>query len=470
MALKFILASGGDNYNISDIVQKVTWEGRKNSPARSLQLQLLDDPDLGEGSRAPVDVYEGCHILFLEDGKELFRGIIMKQARSQDRKLTITAYDNAIYLSNNKDSFKYKNKNLAEIFVDVCTRFGITRGEIASASYKIPRLIETNCTIYDLLCQALSKTYKATGDRYYIMSKGGMLHLLLRRENITKWVLETGAVGYEYGNLTQYSYEKSIEETRTRLKLINDKGKAMAVWADRELETKIGQMQDVQTTEDKKKKAKEAAATMLRELKKPHESLSVTALGLSDVYTGIAVYISIPEINIGRTFYVDSDSHTWDGDYHSMKLKLNFAGDLESISEEGEIESTKSEEKSTTKEVRQEIKDAASGLKAKKAAEKKVIQIGRKAERAANAAERAAKNASRAKSELKTGKYAQIAVSQAAKAQNYYEQSKAALVEVKALVNVAQSDTTRKCDFAVQQAESSARRAAGAAETAKAYL
>ena len=105
--LKFILVKLKIGYDISDIVEKVTWSGRKNSPARSVQLQLLDDPDLGEGNRPGIDVYEGHHLIFLEDDKELFRGIIMSQSRSQDRKLTVTAYDSAIYLSNNKDSFSY---------------------------------------------------------------------------------------------------------------------------------------------------------------------------------------------------------------------------------------------------------------------------------------------------------------------------------------------------------------------------
>ena len=123
--LKFILVKLKVGYDISDIVEKVTWSGRKNSPARSVQLQLLDDPDLGEGNRPDIDVYEGHHLIFLEDDKELFRGIIMSQSRSQDRKLTVTAYDSAIYLSNNKDSFSYTKKTLTEIFLDICKRYGL---------------------------------------------------------------------------------------------------------------------------------------------------------------------------------------------------------------------------------------------------------------------------------------------------------------------------------------------------------
>jgi len=472
MALQFILIKEKAGYDISDIVEKVTWSGRKNSPARSLQLGLIDDPSLGSANRADIDVYSGCHLIFLEDGTELFRGIIMKQVQSQDHTLTITAYDNAIYLSNNRDSFSYRKKTLTEIFMDICKKYGISRGETASVLYKIPIITDVNVTVYDALCNALSQTYKGTGERFYMISKRGQLHLIRRKEQITKLVLETGAEGSSYGNLTQYSYSKDISNVRTRLKLISQEGKALVQWADADLEEKIGMMQESQTPDDtlSKSKLKTMAVTMLNELKKPAESLNVTALGISYVYAGMAVYISIPDINIGRTFYVDADTHTWEGDYHTMKLTLNFATDLESINENGETEVDKTSEKSATKAAKQAIKEAAAALKKKKAAESKVIKAGKRAEKAADAAEKALKNAAKAKKVEKAQKYAKTVITQSAKAQTENEKAKETLVAAKELMNIAQSTITTNADFAAKQAEASARRASDAAAGAEQYL
>jgi hypothetical protein len=472
MALKFILIKDRTGYDISDIVQKVTWSGRKNSPARSLQLVLLDDASLGSANRADIDVYSGNHVIFVEDGTELFRGIIMKQMQTQEHTLTVTAYDNAIYLSNNRDSFSYKKKTLTDVFLDVCTKYGISRGETAVVQYKIPVLADNATTIYDILCNALSQTYKATGERYYIMSKKGQLHLLRRKEQVTKYVLETGASGSSYGNLTQYSYSRDISNTRTRLKLVSQEGKVMAQWADMDLEDKIGMMQDVQTPDDEVAKGslKTLAVTMLNELKKPAESLNITVLGISSVYSGTAVYISIPDIGIGRTFYVDADTHIWDGDYHTMKLTLNFAKDLESINEAGETETDKSADSSATKNAKQAIKDAASALKKKKAAESKVIKAGKAAEKAAVAAEKALANAKKAKNKSKATAYANTVITQSAKAQAENGKAKTALAEAKALMNMAQSSVTTSADYAAGQAESAAKRAATAAAGAADYL
>lgn len=467
MSLKFILVKDKSGYDISDIVQKVVWSGRKNSPARSLQIVLLDDASLGSSNRADVDVYSGNHLIFSEDGAELFRGIIMKQVSTQEQTLTITAYDNAIYLSNNKDSFTYTKKTLTEVFVDVCSRYGISRGETAAVLYKIPTLTGRSTTIYDLLCNAMSQTYKATGERYYIVSKKGQLHLLRRRENATKYVMETGNDGSAYGNITQYSYSRDISNTKTRIKLLSSSGGVAATWSDMELEGKIGMMQDVQTPEETKN-LKTLAVTMLNELKKPAESLNITALGVSSVYSGTAVYASIPDIGIGRAFYVDADTHTWDGDYHTMKLTLNFATDLESINEEGEVETAT--ESSATAAAKQAVKDAAAALKSKKAAEAKVVKAGAAAEKYATAAEKALANAKKQKTKAKAASYAKTAITQASKALAEYEKAKTALAEAKSLVNMAQAVITTNADYAARQAELAAQRAQAASDEAQDYL
>ncbi|MDE7183208.1 MAG: hypothetical protein K2O40_01785, partial [Lachnospiraceae bacterium] len=65
---------------------------------------------------------------------------------------------------------------------------------------------------------------------------------------------------------------------------------------------------------------------------------------------------------------------------------------------------------------------------------------------------------------------AKTVLTQAAKAQAEYEKARTAMAEVKALMNLAQSAVTTSADFAVNQAEASARRASDAAEEAAQYL
>ena len=304
--------------------------------------------------------------------------------------------------------------------------------------------------------------------------------------------------GSPYGNLTAYSYSKSIADTRTRLRLVGEEGGTVAEWADYALEEKIGIMADVQSADESlgMKKLKEQVVVMLNELKEPKQALTVTALGISSIISGAAVYISIPELSIGRTFYVDADTHSWDGDFHTMQLTLNFAKDIEKINDAGDEETYK--KASVFDEARQAVKDAASALKLKKAAEKKVATAGSKAEKAADAAEkadRAAKkaydaykkamaNAEAAKTEKKAAAYRKsaekqlsalekqvgIAKTKLAEANARNEEAKTAYAEAKGLLYTSQAKTTSKAEFAVQQADASVRRADSAYREALSYL
>jgi hypothetical protein len=152
-----------------------------------------------------------------------------------------------------------------------------------------------------------------------VNSSKGVLSLIKRRENILQWVLETG------GNIMSYTYKKSIEDIKTRLKILSDEDKVYAVKKNTELEKKIGIFQDIEKKDDDLSEAKlqEHIKETLKEISTPEISLSVEALGIPDVISGVGVYVIIDELGIKRTFYVDEDSHTFKGGSHTMNLTLN---------------------------------------------------------------------------------------------------------------------------------------------------
>ncbi|MCD7708801.1 MAG: hypothetical protein LUI02_02880, partial [Clostridiales bacterium] len=231
-----IVSKNGTSYDMTSLVESVKWKGRTGSSSRSLTVTLTDDGGYNH-ERSGIDVEEGHQCLFTYDGDELFRGIIMSQTQTQKKQLKFTAYDNGIYLANNKDTFVYENKTATEIFKDVCSRFGMPVDSAASCSYKIPNLTKAQTTAFDCIADALSQDYDATGIRHYVTSDKGKLSLTTRRQNILQWVIETGV------NMSTYSYTKSIEDVRTRLKMVSSEGTTLAEKSDSSLESKIGVMQ-----------------------------------------------------------------------------------------------------------------------------------------------------------------------------------------------------------------------------------
>lgn len=308
---------------MSNLVSKVKWSGRKGSSARTLQVDFIDD-DGYKHDRSGINVEEGHQCIFYWKGEELFRGMFMQQSQSGKKTMSLKAYDLGIYLANNKDTFNYTNKKASEIFSDCCTRFGIPFSGIADTSYKIPELPKPKTTAWDVIADALSLTFEATGIRYYPICKGGTMSLIERRENILQWVIETGV------NLEDYTQTKSIEKIKTRIKLLSKEGTVLAEAKDASLEKKLGIFQEVVQINDEMNSGQltELVNTTLAENNKATNTLSVSALGLPEVITGVGVFTIIKPLGISKTYYVEEDTHTFDGRHHSMSLKLSIAGDL----------------------------------------------------------------------------------------------------------------------------------------------
>lgn len=321
--MSLIIIKGEQGYDVTQLVEQAKWKGRKGSSSRTLDVTLIDD-DGYKHARSGIDVEQGHQCIFSYDGVELFRGIIMSQTQTQAKKLQFTAYDNGIYLANNKDTFCYENKTASEIFQDCCARFILPVGEVAKCSYKIPELTKSKTTAFDAIADALSLDFDATGIRHYVASDKGKLNLLTRRENILQWVIEVGQ------NLTSYSYSRSIEDIKTRVKMVSKEGTTVAEKSNAELEKRIGIFQEIDQPDESLTAAQvnDLIASIMEEKGTPQRTLSVEAVGIAEVISGIGVYIIIPELEISRTFYVDEDTHTFKDNEHTMSLKLNYANDL----------------------------------------------------------------------------------------------------------------------------------------------
>lgn len=316
--ITLILYKQGKAYDISDLAESIKWKGRKGSAARSLSVTLVDSNKCGNEA-SDIDVTQGCHLIFNYKKVELFRGIIMSQQQSDKFKMPIIAYDNGIYLANNKDTFVYSGRTLHDIFIDVCKRFELKYSSVADTTYKIPELTKSKTTAWDVIQDAMSQDFKATGTRYFMHSDKGVLSLVKRIDNQLQWVLETG------NNIISYSYNKSIEDIKTRIKVYTDEDTVFAVRKNTPLESKIGIFQDVEKKDDKLTDAQlnSNIDETLKEKSTPKISLNVEAFGIPEIISGACVYTNISPLGIKQSFYVDEDTHTFKGNTHTMNLTLN---------------------------------------------------------------------------------------------------------------------------------------------------
>lgn len=321
--IQLLVVKNKKTIDMTNLVQSVRWSGRKGSSARTITVTMIDD-DGYRHARSGIDVADGNQCVFLVDGKERFRGILMNQNQGDKKQLKFKAYDNGIYLANNKDTFVYKNKTADQVFSDVCSRFGIPTGEVAKCSYKIPELTKSKTTGQDAVLDALGLDYKATGTRHFIISDNGKLSLLQRKDQVISFVVDGDA------NLYGYSYTKSIESIKTRVKMISKEGTTLAEKSNSALEQKIGIFQEIQQPDESLTKAqvKDLVGSVLDTLDDPEETLTLNILGDPDVISGKAILVKIPHLGISRAYYVDSDDHTFEDNMHTMSLTLTTAAEI----------------------------------------------------------------------------------------------------------------------------------------------
>lgn len=321
--IQLLVVKDKKTIDMTNLVKSVRWSGRKGSSARTITVAMIDD-DGYRHARSGIDVADGNQCVFLVDGKERFRGILMNQNQGDNKQLKFKAYDNGIYLANNKDTFVYKNKTADQVFSDVCSRFGIPTGEVAKCSYKIPEFTKSKTTGQDAVLDALGLDYKATGTRHFISSDKGKLSLLQRKDQVISFVVDGDA------NLYGYSYTKSIESIKTRVKMISKEGTTLAEKSNSSLEQKIGIFQEIQQPDESLTKAqvKDLVGSVLDTLDDPEETLTLNILGDPDVISGKAILVKIPHLDISRAYYVDSDDHTFEDNMHTMSLTLTTAAEI----------------------------------------------------------------------------------------------------------------------------------------------
>lgn len=325
---------------LDPIVTSITWSGEIGRAFRSLEVTLKNTVD---GISQAVLVELGRELRLHSDGAELFRGVIFSHNVDARGNMTVTAYDDNVYLTKNYDSRKFVRMTASAIIREICGNFGIETDTIADTAYVIPRLIFRDRSLFEMMITALTETRKQTGRRFMITSSGGALNLVERGEKRLDWALTDAT------NILDASYMQSIEDMRTQVKVLAGDldRKALSFTASNpELVERFGVMQHLEVVDmDATQSAVEQKARqLLEQLAKINDEARITALGNVEVTAGVAVYVRESLTRIVGGFYVISDAHTWSNGVHRMELLVSGDESLPQL----EYEETEREQKAKT--------------------------------------------------------------------------------------------------------------------------
>lgn len=311
--------ASGEKIDITNLLINVTWSGDYKSCARKLEFSLISSPM--DKNIPKVDIPIMSIISFYEDDNELFRGFVYEREKSSDNAMSFLCYDYCAKLNDIKVSKNIKNQTASTIYNNFLTEYGLNKGDIIQANTGVTKVF-LGVTAYDMIMTAYTEEAKATGKKYMLYSKGDKF--CASEKGIVKLKLS-----FEEGkNILSSNFKESVSNMVNKVLIVDDNGdKISEVKNDEWLKT-YGLFQDVYKQQEGKDSNAEAKA-MLKDIE---QTCSLTGFGDTTCITGCGVQVKDTHTGLVGLFYIDSDTHTWEGGNYTIDLELNFKNIMNEVS------------------------------------------------------------------------------------------------------------------------------------------
>lgn len=325
--------SDGKGFDITPLVNSIRWSGDKNSCSRKLEFDIVASAN--DKNVPKFDIPLSSLILFFEDGKQLFRGFVYDRSLSSGGNSTsFTCFDYAEKLNKIKVSYNIKNKTAQDVFRMILKDHGYeVDKDVAGDSTKITDVF-INETIHDVVMECYRRQGLKSGKPYMIFAKDKRLGTRVRGAYATASTFEEGK------NIISSDFSESTQNMVTKVIIIDEKGNKKGEVIDSENRKIHGLFQEMYQIEEGKDSKVEAKAM----LKGVENSCSLEGYGDTSCLTGFCVKVQDSHTGLVGKFYIDSDTHTWQGGNYTISLGLNF----ENLVDKKEIASSSAEKETTS--------------------------------------------------------------------------------------------------------------------------
>lgn len=313
----------GTIWDVSKIFSTLSIKTSRKGAAGSAKFTLVENP-LRQSKE--FEVATGNVVRIKADGVGIFYGYVFSIERTEERLISILAYDQIRYLMS-KDTYVKANVTATTVIRDNAQLSGLKVGKLADTGYAIPKFSQDGQVRLDMIQAALEETVLGTGRSYVLRDNFGALELLDIADAGINLILGDGSLVY------QYSLKQEIDsDTYNRIKIVKDNDKtkkrdvyviqdsaSIARWGTLQYYSKVDSgLNEAQVT----KIAENVMALKNRE----QRSFKLTALGDYSVTAGVKLQVTIKEIGINQFFLVEECTHDVDGDEHTMSLELVIYG------------------------------------------------------------------------------------------------------------------------------------------------
>lgn len=309
----------GEKIDITNLLINVTWSGDYKSCARKLEFSLISSPM--DKNIPKVDIPIMSTIIFYEDNNELFMGFVYEREKSSDNAMSFLCYDYCAKLNDIKVSKNIKNQTASTIYNNFLTEYGLNKGDIIQANTGVTKVF-LGVTAYDMIMTAYTEEAKNTGKKYMLYSRGNKFYASEKGIVKLKLFFEEGK------NILSSSFKESVSNMVNKVLIVDENGNKVSEVKNEEWHKAYGLFQDVYKQQEGKDSNAEAKA-MLKDIE---QTCNLTGFGDTTCITGCGVQVKDTHTGLVGLFYIDSDTHTWEGGNYTIDLELNFKNIMNEVS------------------------------------------------------------------------------------------------------------------------------------------
>lgn len=320
---ELFITSGSVETNITPLVGEISWRSSIEELGEQLNFNIIFNDDRYFPDN-PVDL--GSIVRLINNGEEIFRGIVIDEQRNGRGIISYTCFDYAFYLNKSKEIYQFNGVSAKKAIETILGNFPvpIDIGKIAPMPTIIFK-IYNDMIISDIIKDIIDIVEKERGNKYRLEMKQGRLYIEEQNNLVIEptFKFADNIQPYEIArSISNPSRKRTIENMKNSVKIISD-GRVLYEARDNSLVNKYGLLQEVKSADGKNSaEARNMANNMLEELGKIFEENSVEMIGSDEVRAGRLIQIEEPLTGMSGKYLIKDVNHTLKNGIHRMQVGL----------------------------------------------------------------------------------------------------------------------------------------------------
>lgn len=312
---------------ITGYVTSVTWAGSAKQAARTVVFSVAYSPN--DKNVKTLGIKLGDKIVFYpgypDDKKTKFVGIITQRERKSEMgELQYTATDGMMHLLRSSGTYRFANKTPEKIAQMVCRDVKVKTGSIAKTKMPIAKIFFQERPYYEVIMAAYTKAYRKNKKKYIAQMNGDKLEVIQKGKVIPNFHIRQGE------RITESSYTEDLDSMVNRVYIYDSNNNKIGSVSNSNWIKKYGIFQNAISVDSGNGKTEAKA-----ELQGINKTANLTMIGDCRCVSGLGVIIEDSRTGLKGKFWIENDSHEWNGGVYTTTLELAFKNVMD-IQEEDE--------------------------------------------------------------------------------------------------------------------------------------